>query len=86
MVISDICARNKAYCATSWQLVQNLALAYCGWGKIKTGVQQIESTKNSEDILVQQNKITVTDLVSAFWQEFVAWKPHQLHLLIHPNR
>ena len=46
---------------------------------IKTGAQQIKIAENSEDNLVQQititNNITVTDLVSAFWQEFVTWKP-----------
>ena len=42
--------------------------------------QPCEIDKNSENILVHQIKITVTDLVSAFWQEFVAWN---IQVLIH---
>ena len=57
MVISDICSRNKAYHATSWYLVNNLALVYRGWVKIKTGAQQIEITKNSKDILFNKSKL-----------------------------
>ena len=44
MVISDNSWRNKAFPATSSQLLQNLALVYRGWVKIKTGAQQIEIT------------------------------------------